>query len=655
MIKTIDIFFLLFALGIFFWGVNQRLRLWRLGSAEKRSGSTGRRLKALLIDGIAHRSLLRELYPGSIHLGLFLGFMIPLFLMVVMQVMFTVPQPVAAILSLLLDIVGLAAALALLLALHRRIITRPSRLTNRADDLIVLLLLLSILTTGFLMEGLRLSIIGKDARALAPIGYFFASLWDMTGIAISTKGVLAAVVFRIHFFLVLGTITYIPFSKLFHIISSPLNIWNRSFETAGALKHLDLEDEEAESFGVTQIQEFSWKHLMDLDGCTQCGRCQDYCPAYITDKPLSPKKLISDLKDHLHQRGPQLLRHKRENDDSPEPAPLIENVITEDVLWACTTCRSCMEHCPVFVEHVDKVIDMRRYQVLMEGKFPDELTAAFRGLENNSNPWGLGFDTRADWAKGLDVPVMAELEGKEIDYLLFVGCLRSFDDRNKRVSLAMVKILKHLGVNFAILGIEEGCCGDPARRVGNEYLYQVLAQTNIENFQRYGVKRILTTCPHCFNTLKNEYPQMGFTCEVIHHTTFLHESISSGRLKLQGGADAKLTYHDPCYLGRYNQIYDAPRQVLQSIGNVDIREMKRSRSDSLCCGAGGGWMWMDEKIGKRINLERLDDALATETEGIATACPFCVTMLSDAVKDKERESDIKVWDLAELVADAIAE
>ena len=653
MIKTIDIFFLLLAAGIFLWGLNKRMRLWRIGSPEKRTGPVRARIKTLLFDGIAHRSVFREPYIGSIHLALFLGFAIPLFFMVVTQVMFTLPKPIAAALSLILDIIGLAALLALLLSLYRRYVSRPDRLTNKPDDLIALLLLLFIVTTGFMMEGLRLSIIGKDIRALAPGGYLFASLWDATGLSVSVKGSLSAVIFRVHFFLVLGTIAYIPFSKLFHIISSPLTIWNRSFEPAGTLEHLDLEDEAAESFGVTEIQEFTWKHLMDLDGCTQCGRCQDHCPAYLTEKPLSPKKLILDMRNHLHERGPRLCRPKADNENSPEPSPLVDNVIREDVLWACTTCRSCMEHCPVFVEHVDKIIAMRRYQVLMESKFPDELTAAFRGLENNSNPWGLGFDTRADWAKGLDVPVMAELEDKEIDYLLFVGCIRSFDDRNKKVSTAMVKILKHLDIRFAVLGMEEGCCGDPARRVGNEYLYQILAQTNIDNFKRYGIKRILTTCPHCFNTIKNEYPQMGFSCEVLHHTTFLQEFFESGRLKSDVPLKAKLTYHDPCYLGRYNKIYEAPRRVLQSVVDGNIREMPRSRSDSFCCGAGGGWMWMDEKTGERINLERMKDVLATESDAVATACPFCVTMFSDAVKDKDLENEIKVWDIAEIVADSL--
>jgi len=291
----------------------------------------------------------------------------------------------------------------------------------------------------------------------------------------------------------------------------------------------------------------------------------------------------------------------------------------------------------------------------MESKFPEELTTAFRGLEKNSNPWGLGFDTRADWVGEMNVPILSEIGGKEIDYLFFVGCIRSFDDRNKKVTQAMIKILNHLGVKFAILGLEEGCCGDPARRVGNEYLYQTLAQANIDIFQKYNIKRILTSCPHCYNTFKNEYPQLGFSSEVLHHTTFLWESLKKGQLKLTENRIKTITYHDPCYLGRYNDIFEPPRNILRSLPHMDVREMKRSRADSFCCGAGGGWMWMDEKIGKRINIERLEDALATSCEGVATACPFCVTMFNDAIKDKALENDFQIWDIAELIADSISE
>jgi nitrate reductase gamma subunit/formate hydrogenlyase subunit 6/NADH:ubiquinone oxidoreductase subunit I len=424
------------------------------------------RLKSLLKEGIAHRRILQDRYPGIIHLLVFIGFMVPFIVILITQFVFTLPASISRIISLALDIIALAAIASILLAIYRRYITRPSRLDNRADDFVGLLLILSILLTGLILEGLRLSVIGRDVQALAPAGKALALFYNMTGLDTATKGFLAMVFFRIHFFLVLGTIAYIPFSKLFHLISSPMNMIYRSLEPKGILSHLDLEDEKAESFGIAKIEEFSWKHLMDLDACMRCGRCQDHCPAYLTEKPLSPKKIINDLKDHLHLRAPQVIKAKAKGKDLEEAPPLIGSVIEEDELWTCTTCRSCMEHCPVFIEHVDKMVDMRRYQVLMESKFPQELTQVFKGLETNSNPWGMGMgrDTRGDWIRELEAPVMSEMSGEDIDYLFFVGCIRSFDDRNKKVTEAFVKILNHLGVKFAVLGAEEGCCGDPVPR-----------------------------------------------------------------------------------------------------------------------------------------------------------------------------------------------
>lgn len=644
MIKAFDILFILLALGIFAYGWHGRSRMWKIGKEEHRSDNMGFRIKSFLVEGIFHRRILQDAYPGFIHLFIFIGFIVPFVVIVIVQFTFTLPPLLAKILSLLLDVVALFGLGTLLLAFHRRYITRPSRLDNQKDDLISLMLLFIIMGSGLVVESLRLSVIGKDIQAWAPLGNILSSLIDVTGLSTSTKAFLAMLFFRIHFFFVLGFIAYIPYSKLFHIVSSPLNMIFRSLQPKGMLSHMDLEDEHAESFGVAKINEFTWKQLLDLDACTRCGRCQDHCPAHLTEKPLSPKKLILDLKNHLHKHG-------KKADEAPA---LPGNTIEVETLWACTTCRNCMEHCPVYVEHVDKIIDMRRFLVLMESQFPEELMEAFRGLEKNANPWGLGFDARMDWVEELDVPVMSDMQGEEIEYLFYVGCIRSYDDRNKKVSKAMVRILSHLGIKFAILGTEEGCCGDPARRVGNEYLYQILAQNNIEMFKKYKINKILTTCPHCYNTLKNEYPQLGFNCEVKHHAEFLTQLISSGRLKLDGSIPRKLTYHDPCYLGRYSGIYKAPRDIIQAIPSLELQEMERSRNASFCCGAGGGWMWMDEKIGKRINIQRLEDALATRSEWVATACPFCVTMFDDAIKSKDMEEHVKIWDIAELVEQALS-
>ncbi len=650
MIKTIDIFVIFLSLGIFIWGIRRRMRLWSVGTPEDRSGLTKERLKALFVEGIFHKRIMQDRYPGSLHLFIFVGFLLPLAVIIFTQVIYSLPNIPAQFLSLLLDLVGLLAIISIVLLLIRRFVIHPARLDNRPEDLVVLLLFLAILLTGMLLESLKLNVIGQEVSAWAPIGRVFSHFIQLFGIQVQTQSHLAIIVFRIHFFLVLGTIAYIPFSKMFHLVSSPMNMFFRSFKSKGALSFIDLEDENQETFGVAKIEEFTWKQLMDLDACTRCGRCQDHCPAYLTEKSLSPKKLIQDLKEHMQIRAPQILQSRADGKQEESQVELMKGVIEEDSLWACTTCRSCMDHCPVYVEHIDKIIDLRRHRVLMESQFPEELTAAFKGLERNSNPWGLGHDTRADWIQELNIPIMAENQGEDLDLLFFVGCIRSYDDRNKKVALAMAKILKHLGIKFAILGMEEGCCGDPARRVGNEYLFQILAQTNIETFKRYGIKKIITTCPHCFNTLKNEYPQLGFQAEVKHHTTFLEHQIQKGALALNYPLNKKLTYHDPCYLGRYSGIYESPRDVLRSIPSLQLQEMQRTKKDSFCCGAGGGWMWMDEKIGKRINIRRLEDALTTHPEWIATACPFCVTMFDDAIKNTDRENELKIWDIVELVA-----
>lgn len=648
-----DLFLVVLTAGFFFWGLSKRIRNWSIGIPEDRNQNLKEGIRSLLIDGILHKKILEDRYAGLIHLFIFFGFIVPFCVVLLTQIVFTLPAFPAKLLSLFLDILAAAAITTVFLAFIRRYIFRNPRLDNRPQDITALLLIFFILVSGLFVEGIRLSVIGGESQAWAPLGKAVASIINGTGMSLNTKQTLAFIFFRIHFFLVLGTIASIPFSKLFHAVSSPMNILFRSQKPKGILTHINLEDEDAETFGISKIEEFTWKHLMDLDSCMRCGRCQEHCPAFQTQKPLSPKEVIDKLGNHMRRRSPVLLKARSSGKTAEETPPLVDAVIPGDVLWACTTCRSCMEHCPVYIEHVDKIVDMRRYQVLMEGKFPNELTLAFKGLETNSNPWGMSRESRGDWMEDMNVPLMSDTSFSEIDFLFFVGCIRSYDDRNKKVTQAMMRIFKHLGVKFAVLGNEEGCCGDPARRVGNEYLYQILAQTNIETFRRYGIKKIMTTCPHCYNTLKNEYAQLGFTCEVLHHSQWLQRELESGKIQFKEPFAKSVTYHDPCYLGRYSGIYDPPRHVLKAVPSLCLKEMTLSRRDSFCCGAGGGWMWMDEKIGQRINLKRLDDALETNAGAITTACPFCITMFSDAVKDREIEEKVKVWDIAEIAERAL--
>ncbi len=525
--------------------------------------------------------------------------------------------------------------------LFRRLFLKTPRLTLSLEANVILCTILSLMITDFMME----------ANAWFTFAYFA------------------------HLVLILGFLNWLPYGKHFHIITSLPNVFLGKLEPAGAIASLNLEDETATEFGVGKITDFNWKQFLDLYSCTECGRCQDQCPAFATDKPLSPKELTIALRDHLYERAPGLKTSltipasgKQTIDQRPELPPLIENVIKSDTIWACTTCRACEEACPVMIEYVDKIVDMRRNQVLMQGALSPEAQTALQNIEKNSNPWGIGYSTRGDWAVGLGVKTLAE--DKNVEYLYFVGCAGSFDERAKKVSKAFVKLLQKAGVSFGILGAEEKCTGDSARRIGNEYLFQMLAKENIATFGKYGVKKIITTCPHCFNTLKNEYPQFGGKYEVHHHTEFLLKLIKNGDLSVnvaQGFSPANaeaglkacatnslhtITYHDSCYLGRYNDIYNAPRELLKMAG-YKVREPKETRDTGRCCGAGGGRMWMEEKIGTRINHKRLEDLQKTGVKKVAAACPFCLTMITDATREKKVE-DIKVFDVAEILATVIS-
>jgi Fe-S oxidoreductase len=409
----------------------------------------------------------------------------------------------------------------------------------------------------------------------------------------------------------------------------------------------DIEDEEAESFGLGKVCELNWKNVMDLYACTECGRCEEQCPADMTGKPLSPKRIIHDSKHDLFDQSQIILAGDY---DSVAPLVRAESPISPDVLWSCTTCRACEDICPVDIQHLDIILEARKYQVLMESNFPPEMQETFTNFENQSNPWGFGSDTRAHWAKGLDIPLMTD--NPEADVLYYVGCAGSFDDRGKKIAQAMARILKKAGVNFAILGEEERCNGDVARRAGNEYLAQMMISENVEILNRYRPKKILTACPHCYNTIKNEYPQFGACYEVVHHSEFLLDLVHQGRLKTNGGFGIeKLTFHDSCYLGRWNGIFEAPRQLLRFSNNdAKLIEMKRSLAEGLCCGAGGARMFMEETIGRRINHERAQEVIATRATQVAAACPFCITMLTDGIADLE--GDLAVRDIAEILDEA---
>jgi Fe-S oxidoreductase len=403
-------------------------------------------------------------------------------------------------------------------------------------------------------------------------------------------------------------------------------------------------EEDTEVFGIQKIEEYTTKQLWDLHACMECGRCQDNCPAWQTDKPLSPKKVITDLREHLNERGQVLLK---KNGDVEEIPSLGGSVVQYDEIWACTTCRACQEHCPVFIEHIDKIVDMRRAMVMMESNFPNEMNPVLRNMETQFNPYMVGNDTRAEWAEDLGIKKVST--DQDVEYLFFVGCTASFDDRNKKVATALAKIMKEAGISFGILGTEEKCCGEPLRRMGNEYLGQMMITENISTFKKYGVKKIVTACPHCFNTLKNEYPDFDGKFQVIHHAELLADLVKKGKIRPSKKLPAIATYHDSCYLGRHNDIYDQPRDALKALTSGQPKEMKDSKETGFCCGAGGGRMWMEETLGSRINETRVQQALDVKADTMATACPFCLIMLGDGIKAKDAEEKLEIMDVAEMM------
>jgi Fe-S oxidoreductase len=507
------------------------------------------------------------------------------------------------------------------------------------------------------------------SHALAPLGHSANN-------AIETAGILAQLA------VILGFLVFVTYSKHLHIFIAPLNVlFARRPDGLGALqpmrsggKVLDFEeaDPDTDVFGIGKIEDLSWKGMLDLGTCTECGRCQSQCPAWATGKPLSPKMLILDLRDHAFATAPYLLAGSDEaREQLPDAVkheaqrPLVgtaehNGVIDPDVLWSCTNCGACVEECPVDIEHLDHITGMRRHQVLIESQFPPEAAGMLKNLENKGDPWGMGESKRAEWITELDfeVPVIDGPIGDDVEYLFWVGCAGSLEDRAKKTTKAIAGLLHIAGVSFAVLGPAETCTGDPARRMGNEFVFSMLAQQNIETLNEARVRKIIASCPHCFNTIANEYPQLGGNYEVIHHTQLLAQLVADGRLTPVTPINEKITYHDPCFLGRHNKVYTPPREIMEQVPGVQTQEMHRCKERGFCCGAGGARMWMEERIGKRINVERIDEALGTDPDTISTGCPFCLVMLGDAVSAKkssgEAKESLEVVDVAQLLARSVA-
>jgi Fe-S oxidoreductase/nitrate reductase gamma subunit len=661
--------------GVLIYAFYRHYRRWRLGGRADRFNHIGKRMwdfmVIAIVDGIIHRKFFRvadgsghvksarelipkEFYPGLAHFLIFTGcivFLLGAFIDFISHYFFHFMHGNFYLgYSVVVDSFGILAIFGVILAIIRRYVQKPDRLDNKWDDLVALLLILVVIVTGFIVEGLRIAAtelkLAPSWAPWSPGGYVLALAFS--GLSQGALLTWHTIMWWFHILLSLGAIVYVSlfYSKLFHIIWGPINVFFRSLHPRGALAPIDLET--AETFGVSNIKHFTWKQLMDLDACVRCGRCQDACPAYFSGKALNPKKMIQDLKTHLDEVYPLPLIIKPQ--DSRQD--MITDVVTEEVIWDCTTCRACQQACPIYVEHIDKIIGMRRSLAMERSQFPESVQETLKCLGAREHPWRGTTATRTDWAKGLEVKLLSE--DSNIDVLYWVGCSAALEDRNMKVSAATAKILRAAGINFGILGAEEGCCGDPARRIGDEYLFQTLCQKNIELLKSYNVKKILTTCPHCFNTLKNEYPQFGGNFEVIHHTQFIADLIGDGKLKL-GRLDGSkvVAYHDSCYLGRYNDIYQQPRDILKAIGGITRVELARSGTTSFCCGGGGGHMWMEEEPDKRVNVKRTEDVIKAKVDLVATACPYCLSMFEDGLKTKEVEESIKAMDLSELLVQVL--
>jgi Fe-S oxidoreductase/nitrate reductase gamma subunit len=632
------------AMGVLAYGFWQRVKVYKQGKSLNRMDNIGERVVAAVANALFQNKVIRVRWPGLAHGMFFWGFFLLFIgtLLIMGQADFTdlvfgikfLKGTFYKLFSITLDIAGLVAIVTMGAMFVRRYVFKPEGLETSLDDAIMHGLLFVILITGFVIEGARMAVteLRTPLSCWSPVGLLFAK--GLAGLGEDGLRALHAGTWWFHLLLAVIFIASIPFLKFRHIFTTSANYIFADRGPTGKLVTMDMENEEAESFGAVKLTDLTWKDIFDADACTKCKRCQDRCPAWTTDKPLSPMKVVNQLGEIAF--------------NTPE-ANLIET-IGKDALWSCTTCRACQDICPAGIEHVNKIVEMRRSLVLMEGEFPgEEVMTAMEQTEVNGNPLGVGYASRGDWAEKLGVKTLSE--DPEVDVLYFVGCYSSFDKRNIKVATDFISLCRAAGIKVGILGKEEKCCGEPMRKMGNEYLYQSLATENIEVIKGYGVKKIVTTCPHCYNTLAKDYRDLGLETEVESYVVFLETLIRSGRLKVNA-KDLSCTYHDSCYLGRHNSIYDAPRSLIQAAGGR-IAEMEKSRDQSFCCSAGGGRIMAEEKLGSRINIKRVRMAAETNADILISNCPFCLTMFEDGVKGAELEEKLKPRDIAEILAERI--
>ena len=665
--------------ALILWGsfrFADRVRNWERGAPDRRRTTT-KNAKNRLRDfraGVYMQTLLRDSAAGLMHSLIYFGFLILLGVTTVLEVDHQLPESLKFLHGdvyrgyvFVGDFAGLMFTAGVVWAIVRRYVQRPYRIRikTKPEHAVILGVLLAIGVSGFGAEMFRIaenqaSGLNMNHEKWSFIGYPLAQAvdgWSLSSLELWHQGWWIAHVLTFVAFLVI-----LPLTMLRHIFTSPLNMYLKDRERPkGAMKAMpNLTETSLETFGAAVVEDFTWKQLLDTDACTMCGRCTSVCPAHATGKMLDPREIVLKTGEVMaatasHAPGGRVSPPLGTDPEITISANSLFERITAEEVWSCTSCKACDEICPVNIEILDKILDMRRYLSLMESNFPAELGNAYRAMENQGNPWGMNQGDRAEWAKDLDVDIVDPGDAFSHEYLYWVGCAGSFDDKNKKVTQSMAKLLSRAGIDVAILGPSEMCTGDSARRSGNEYLFQMLAMPNIEALNGMGVKKIITQCPHCFNTLANEYPQLGGNYEVIHHTQLLEQLIDSGQLDVSNATlEERITYHDSCYLGRHNDVYMAPRKVVASIKGVEVVEMSRNGTKGMCCGAGGARMWMEESIGTKVNDERAREALSTGASRVATACPFCYIMLDDGVKGAGVEEDqVRVGDIAIHLLEAI--
>lgn len=641
----------LYSFGI---AIYNRFRLLKAAQPDPtRTDNRGVRAWSFVKYVLGQRKVIAE-PSGLAHFFIFWGFIALVFgdldFMVYHLTHWHFPWGTAPAYLFIEEMFSLLVLTALAIAAIRRYAIQPMRIDQGFEGGLILSFIAIIVLTYWIATGADMARAGVHPGWAAPVLNWVSTVFR--GQSGGTLLAISEVAFWAHVFTIMVFLVVIPRSKHSHMIGAMFNWYFRRLDSPGKLRKLDLEDESIEEFGVGKVFDFSWKQLLDGYACTECGRCHINCPATLSGKPLSPKYLILKMKDHLNEAGPGMLAKMAAGAEDYQPESVWANTFSEEEVWACTTCRACEEACPVANEHVQDIIDLRRWLVLTEGKTSPEVTKVFANLERQSNEWGINRKERAAWAKDLPLKTMADVDG-QAEYLFFVGTAASYDQRAQKIAQAFAKVLLVAGVDFAILGAEEESDGDSARRLGNEFLYQDFVQRNVEIFKTYGVKKIITTDPHAFNTFKNEYPDFGYeAAEVWHSTQFVAKLLQDGSLHPTKAVNETITYHDSCYLGRYNDIYDAPRYILESIPGVKLVEMERSRNKSMCCGAGGGGMFKEE-TGTRINVMRAKQALDTGATVVGTACPYCMNMLIDGTKANGAEEQMQTYDVIELIAMSI--